>query len=112
MKLTYETIRNVNITQQETENIKTFALANITSINANASYVAAKILNFGQSNVTVTSLNYTTAALKEVQSKLNFTDPKTALIEYFYYQKLNLLKSDTKNKLIVGQTNATVMTGK
>ena len=43
-----------------------------------------------------------------MQEKLQFTDPKTSLLEYFTYQRINGLKDDTGNKLLVGQLNATV----
>jgi len=38
--VTYTTLRSVNMTQQETENIKAKGLARIMSINANASSYA------------------------------------------------------------------------
>mgnify|MGYP001086443520 CR=1 FL=1 len=65
-KITYETIRAVNQTQQMTENIKATALAKINIINANASSKATIILNNGQGEVAKQNIEYTTKALKEV----------------------------------------------
>ena len=40
---------------------------------------------------------------------LQFTDPKKSLLEYFTYQRINGLKDDTENKLMVGNINSTVV---
>jgi len=37
-----------------------------------------------------------------VQKDLVFTAPKTALLDYYFYQKLAMLRPDTRNKLGVG----------
>jgi hypothetical protein len=50
------------------------------------------------------NIEYVGLGLKYVQEKLAFTTPKTSLIEYFQYQRLNALKDDTNNKLLVGVT--------
>jgi len=99
----------VNETQQNTENIKATALAQINIINSNATSFATQILNKGAGEVAKQNIEYTTRALADVQKKLAFTTPKTSLIEYFYYQRIGALKDDTNNKLIVGKFNATVI---
>lgn len=93
---------------QETENIKAGALAKINVINANATANATMVLNKGAGGVAKQNIDYTTTALKDVQEKLEFTEPKTSLLEYFTYQRINGLKDDTGNKLMVGNLNATV----
>lgn len=59
------------------------------------------VLNKGAGGVAKQNIMYTTTALQDVQEKLTFTDPKNSLLEYFTYQRLNGLKDDTNNKLIV-----------
>ena len=41
-------------------------------------------------------------ALKEVQTKLSFTNPKKSLLDYFFYQRVGFLEEETDNKLMVG----------
>lgn len=106
-KVTYETIRSVNETQQSIENIKAKSLAQINIINSNASSRATMILNRGAGEVAKQNIEYTTLALKSVKDKLAFTTPKTSLMEYFFYQKVAALKDDTKNKMVVGKVNST-----
>jgi hypothetical protein len=71
-------------------------------INANATSFATKVLNNGAGKVARQNIEYTTLALADVQSKLAFTTPKTSLLDYFYYQRLNGLSETTNNQLIVG----------
>lgn len=106
--LTYTQYRDVNLTEQETENIKAVGLAQIQIINSNATSFATKILNKGAGLVAKQNIEYTTLALADVQTKLNFTAAQKSLLEYFYYQRLNGLTDDTKNKLFVG-VNATLI---
>lgn len=61
-------------------------------------------LNKGAGQVAEQNIQYVGEGLKYVQSKLAFTDAKNSLIEYFQYQKINALKDDTNNKLLVGVT--------
>lgn len=60
------------------------------------------VLNKGAGGVAMQNILYTTTALQDVQEKLEFTDPKNSLLQYFTFQRLNGLKDDTNNKLIVG----------
>ena len=73
---TYMTVRDVNLTQQETINIQNKGLAEIMVINAQASSVATQKLNQGQGLVAKQNIEYTTLALKEVQDKLAFVNPQ------------------------------------
>lgn len=50
------------------------------------------------------NIEYVAKGLKYVNEKLAFSDPQNSLIEYFQYQRLNALKDDTNNKLLVGVT--------
>lgn len=77
-------------------------MANITIINANATSYATKVLNKGAGQVAKQNIEYTTKGLKYVQEKLNFTDTKNSLLEYFYYQRLLALSDNSQNKLLVG----------
>ena len=54
------------------------------------------------------NINYTTNALKEVQENLKFTNPTNSLIEYYYLQRVNNLKDDTNNRLLIG-VNTTLL---
>ena len=58
--------RKVNLTNQETENIKAKGLANITIINSNASSYATQILNKGSGTMQKQNIELTTNAFKEV----------------------------------------------
>lgn len=99
---TYNQIRKVNLTNQDTENLKASKLADILRINSSAKAEATKVLNRGAGNVARQNIEYTTLALKEVQDKLNFAKPKDSLMEYFFWQKIGQLSSATKNRLIIG----------
>jgi len=48
---TYQNQKNVNITNQETENIKAAGLATIMRINANATAQATQIFNKGYAQI-------------------------------------------------------------
>ena len=65
-KITYETLRAVNQTQQETENIKAAGLAQINIIKSNASSIATQKLNEGAGELARQTIDYTTQALKVV----------------------------------------------
>ena len=99
---TFTISRNVNITQQETINIQANGYAQINVINSNATAQATKTLNKGAGIVAQQNIEYVTLALYDVQSKLAFATPLTSLLDYFYYQRLNGMKDDTANKLLVG----------
>lgn len=62
----YEQQRKLNITKQETENIRVAALADIQIINANASSTATQVLNRGQGQVAKQDIEYTAKALGQV----------------------------------------------
>lgn len=100
--ITYNQTRIVNMTNQVTENIKAKGLADIQRINANASAMATKVLNKGAGQVAKQNIEYTTLALKQVQTDLGFSSPKVSLMDYYFYQRIAGLKSDTKNKLGLG----------
>lgn len=100
--ITYNQTRIVNMTNQVTENIKAKGLAEIQRINANATSQATILLNKGAGQVAKQNIEYTTLALKQVQDDLAFTAPKTSLMDYYFYQRISQLKSDTKNKLAIG----------
>jgi hypothetical protein len=95
------TIREVNETQQVTENIKAKSLANITIVNAIASKNATEIINTGNGKVAKQNIEYVTLALMNVTSELGFTSSGSVL-DYFMYQKLSGLSDTTTNKLLVG----------
>lgn len=99
---TFTISRNVNITQQETINIQANGYAQINVINSNATAQATKTLNKGAGIVAQQNIEYVTLALTDVQAKLAFATPLTSLLDYFYYQRLNGMKDDTANKLLVG----------
>ena len=90
------------MTNQGTENIKAKGLATITIINSNATSYATRVLNKGQGNVLRQNIEYTSKALSAVQKNLAFTTPKQSLMDYYFYQRLGVLKADTSNKLLVG----------
>ncbi len=73
------------MTNQVTENVKAKGLADIQRINANASAAATVVLNKGAGQVAKQNIEYTTLALKQVQADLAFTEPKTSLMEYYFY---------------------------
>ena len=98
---TYMITRDVNETQQVTENIKAMSLANITMINANASKIATQIVNNGNGKVAKQNIEYVTLALMNVTQELGFT-ASTSILDYFLYQKLSGLREDTPNKLQIG----------
>lgn len=104
----YETLRAVNQTQTETENIKATALARITRIDSDAASRATVVLNQGAGDVAKQNIDYTTDALNEVQKKLNFTDPRSSLLDYYRLQRISALKDDTNNRLVIGNTTATM----
>jgi hypothetical protein len=64
--ITYNQTRVVNLTNQETENIKAVGLAKIQVINANASSYASQILNKGAGNVARQNIEYTSRSLMAV----------------------------------------------
>ena len=73
---TMTTKRQVSLITQETTNIVANSQAQIMTINANASSVATQRLNEGAGKVSKQNIEYTALALKEVQSKLRFSNPK------------------------------------
>ena len=89
------------MTNQETENIRAKGLATIISINANATSEATKVLNRGSGQVSKQDIEYTAKAMKAINADIQFTETAD-IMEYYFYQKLGALKSDTKNKLVVG----------
>lgn len=66
------------------------------------------VLNQGAGDVAKQNIDFTTDALREVQKKLNFTDPKSSLLEYYRLQRISALKDDTANRLVIGNTTATM----
>lgn len=106
---TYTITRTVNETQQQTVNIQASGYAKINVINSNATSQAARRLNVGAGIVAQQNIEYVTLALKDVNDKLAFAQPKSSLLDYFFYQKLNALKDDTANKLLVGVSNTTLI---
>ena len=65
-KTTEEVKRSVQMTTQDTENIRAQALAKIAVINANATANATMVLNRGAGEVAKQNIEYTTRALKDV----------------------------------------------
>jgi hypothetical protein len=94
-KITFETLRVVELTKQETENIKATAFANITKINAEAAGNASYILATLDNTILSQTVNYTTQILKELDDKLTFSDKKNALSEFFQYWQIDHLKGDS-----------------
>ena len=108
---TYLTIRDVNLTQQETINIQNKGLAEIMVINANASSQATMKLNQGDGKVAKQNIEYTTLGLKSVQGNLTFADPQNDLMTYYMYQRISGLNETTNNKLLVGMNDTTSLMG-
>lgn len=100
----------VNMTKQMTENIKEAALARIKIINAQAQADADAKTWEGRGNITQARVSYTTQGLKAVQDELSL-DPKTSLMDYYYLQKIGMMDGATKNKLLVGKMQSTILTG-
>ena len=98
------------IIKQMTENIKEAALARIKIINAQAQADADAKTWEGRGNITQARVTLTTAGLKAVQDQLAL-DPKTSLMDYYYLQKINMMDENTKNKLLVGKMQSTILTG-
>ena len=105
---TMTTKRQVSLITQETSNIEARGQASIMTINANATSVATQRLNEGAGKVSKQNIEYTALALKEVQSKLAFSNPKVSLLKYYMYQRVGSQKVDSDNQLNVGM-QATVM---
>jgi hypothetical protein len=78
------------------------------TIKSNATSVATQRLNYGSGKVSQQNIEYTALALKEVQSKLNFKNPRDSLMKYYMYNRVGRQKKNSKNKVMVGVT-ATLM---
>jgi hypothetical protein len=88
-----------------TANIRAAADARMVIINARSASNATKILNNATGQIAVQNIDATMKVLNQTQSLLNFTDPKTSLISYYFYQKINSLSETTNNTLLVGELN-------
>ena len=82
--ITYDTMRDVNLTQQVSQNIKAAALRDISNTNTKASSEAKMIINKGQGEVAKQNIDGVTSALAYVAKEMGIgKKDKKSLIEYF-----------------------------
>jgi hypothetical protein len=93
---------------QISANIQAKAQANVTVTYAKASADALIATNVGQVNITKDIYGYNAKALKYVNDKLSFKSSQASLLQYFYYSRIDNLKKDTGNKLVLGKIYTSV----